>query len=126
LRWVLCEGFSQSRGQTEKDQLSCNTAGQPPIAEVPTDRRHSRSVPEADLAAAPVHANLHNRLLNTLMKRLSESLRKSNRVRTALLAIKEIGLHQSLAFDFKRAARLETERAAQRLPRRGGDVNVAG
>jgi hypothetical protein len=33
-------------------QLSYNTAGPPPTAEVLTDRRHSRSVPTPDIALA--------------------------------------------------------------------------
>ena len=59
------------------------------------------------------------------MKRSLESRRMSNRLRTALLAIKEVGLHRPLALDVLKRAGLEAERIAQRLPRGGGDVNVA-
>ena len=60
-----------------------------------------------------------------LMKRSLEIRRKSNRLRTALLAIKEIGLHRPLAFDFERAAGLEAECLAQCKAGRGGDVDLA-
>src|SRR5439155_1426333 len=50
----------------------------------------------------------------------------ARQVRTALMAIKEVCLHQPPALDLLRPAGLEAERVAQRLAGRGGDVNVAG
>ena len=45
---------------------------------------------------------------------------------TSLLPIKEIGFHQSFAFDFEQAARLEMQGIPQCLPSVSGDVKPSG